>query len=218
MTTFPETLTALAEELRKHSKDGRSDALFRHAIVIDQIGALVRHLTHDCIENPTSRPHGGKKSETDAAGHAMVQLMTYVILRDVDLQEAVNSALINLREKDFIARKARLPGKVEGVVACIGTGTIQAKAWVCHGDKMQWPDAKWEPLVLVIGHAEADARLKQFQGIVQDHGGMHCHAAIISRESGIPCIVGTGNATEEIQTGDLIQLNTANGSVTIIKG
>ncbi len=37
--------------------------------------------------------------------------------------------------------------------------------------------------------------------IVTDEGGMTCHAAIVSRELGIPCIVGTGNATKVMQTG-----------------
>ncbi len=37
--------------------------------------------------------------------------------------------------------------------------------------------------------------------IITDEGGMTCHAAIVSRELGIPCIVGTGNATKVLQTG-----------------
>ena len=37
--------------------------------------------------------------------------------------------------------------------------------------------------------------------IVTDEGGMTCHAAIVARELGIPCIVGTSNATQKLQKG-----------------
>lgn len=214
---FPTTLEELQKELLIHAKTGRSDALFRHAIVTDQIGGMIRFLTHDPIENPTSRPHAGKGSEVEAAGHAIVQLLTYVALRGINLQQAVNAALPNLREADFQARRPADPGKISGIVACIGTGTIEATAWVCE-DKVMWPTGRTEPLILVIPHSEADARLKHFSGILQDHGGMNCHAAIISRERGIPCIVGTGNATKKIQTGDLVRMDTSTGIVTIIGG
>lgn len=43
--------------------------------------------------------------------------------------------------------------------------------------------------------------MKQASAIVTDKGGRTCHAAIVSRELGIPCVVGTGNATRAI-TGD----------------
>ena len=38
--------------------------------------------------------------------------------------------------------------------------------------------------------------MKRAAGIVTDHGGRTCHAAIVSRELGVPAVVGTGNATE----------------------
>ncbi len=48
----------------------------------------------------------------------------------------------------------------------------------------QMTDPDWEPI------------LKLASGIVTDRGGRTCHAAIISREMGIPCVVGTGNGSE----------------------
>ena len=67
---FPTTLTDLQSELLEHAKAGRSDATFRFLIAMDQIGSLVRHHTHDQIENPASRPHGTPASQIDAAGNA----------------------------------------------------------------------------------------------------------------------------------------------------
>ena len=49
--------------------------------------------------------------------------------------------------------------------------------------------------------------------IVTDEGGMTCHAAIISRELGTPCVVGTGNACEILKNGMLITVDGTTGTV-----
>jgi pyruvate, water dikinase len=53
--------------------------------------------------------------------------------------------------------------------------------------------------------------IKQAKGIVTDHGGRTCHAAIVSRELGIPAIVGTGEATDTIKDGQEITISCAEG-------
>jgi phosphohistidine swiveling domain-containing protein len=59
--------------------------------------------------------------------------------------------------------------------------------------------------------------LKNILGIVTNEGGIACHAAIISRELNIPCVIGTHNATKILQNGDLVELNADRGTVKIIK-
>ena len=49
--------------------------------------------------------------------------------------------------------------------------------------------------------------------IVTDEGGMTCHAAIISRELGTPCVVGTGSATSTLNDGDIITVDGTTGTV-----
>ncbi len=46
--------------------------------------------------------------------------------------------------------------------------------------------------------------MKKAAGIITDRGGRTCHAAIVSRELGIPAIVGTENATKIIKNGQKI--------------
>jgi pyruvate,water dikinase len=53
--------------------------------------------------------------------------------------------------------------------------------------------------------------MKRARGIVTDHGGRTCHAAIVSRELGIPAIVGTGQATEILKNGQKITISGAEG-------
>ncbi len=52
---------------------------------------------------------------------------------------------------------------------------------------------------------------------VCDGGGSLTHAATVSREYGIPCVVGTSVATQRIKTGDLIEVDGTKGVVTIIE-
>jgi len=60
-------------------------------------------------------------------------------------------------------------------------------------------DPAWEPI------------MKRASAIVTERGGRTCHSAIISRELGIPCIVGTGDATEKVRSGTEITVSCAEG-------
>jgi pyruvate,water dikinase len=53
--------------------------------------------------------------------------------------------------------------------------------------------------------------MKRAAGIVTDHGGRTCHAAIVSRELGIPAIVGTGNGTETLSDDQDVTISCAEG-------
>jgi pyruvate,water dikinase len=55
------------------------------------------------------------------------------------------------------------------------------------------------------------------KGAVTDIGGLTSHAAIVSREYGLPAVTGTGVATSVIKTGDIIKLDGSTGIVTIVK-
>ena len=62
-------------------------------------------------------------------------------------------------------------------------------------------DPAWEPI------------MKRASAIVTERGGRTCHSAIISRELGIPCIVGSGDATEKVKSGTEITVSCAEGDV-----
>ena len=55
--------------------------------------------------------------------------------------------------------------------------------------------------------------MKMAAGIVTDEGGLTCHAAIVSRELGIPCIVGTQIATRSLKDGDRVEVNANHGLI-----
>jgi pyruvate,water dikinase len=56
--------------------------------------------------------------------------------------------------------------------------------------------------------------MRRAAGIITDSGGMTCHAAIVSRELGIPCVVGTGNATTRLRDGEEITIDAGRGAIS----
>jgi pyruvate, water dikinase len=93
----------------------------------------------------------------------------------------------------------------------IGEAIAAAKA--CRIKSAEEIDRFEEDSILVTEMTDPDwvPIMKKAKGIVTDHGGRTCHAAIVSRELGIPAIVGTGDATETLKTGQEITLSCAEG-------
>jgi pyruvate,water dikinase len=56
----------------------------------------------------------------------------------------------------------------------------------------------------------------KIRGAVSDIGGIMSHAAIVSREYGMPAVVGTGRATKLIKTGDRVRVDGDSGVVTVL--
>lgn len=54
-------------------------------------------------------------------------------------------------------------------------------------------------------------------GAVIDIGSTSSHGAIVAREMGLPCVIGTGNGTALLRTGDLIRVDGSNGLVTVLQ-
>jgi pyruvate,water dikinase len=65
-------------------------------------------------------------------------------------------------------------------------------------------DPDWEPV------------MKKASAIVTNRGGRTCHAAIVSREHGVPCLVGTGNATEVLSDGQKVTVSCAEGDTGLL--
>lgn len=76
---------------------------------------------------------------------------------------------------------------------------------------------KGEILVTVMTSPDFMVAAKKAAAIVTDEGGITCHAAIVSREMKIPCIIGTKIATKVLKDGDIVEVDADKGVVRKIK-
>ncbi|VXC22774.1 phosphoenolpyruvate synthase [Arthrobacter sp. 9AX] len=105
----------------------------------------------------------------------------------------------------------RQPGHVLAVGAAIGDAIASGRACVIRDAKDI--ESFVDGAVLVTRMTDPDwvPVMKRAAGIVTDHGGPTSHAAIVSRELGVPAVVGTRNATEALPDGGPITISCAEG-------
>jgi phosphoenolpyruvate synthase/pyruvate phosphate dikinase len=102
---------------------------------------------------------------------------------------------------------------VHGTTASLGK-TITGKVRLLNKNNMS-EFKRGEILVTTMTSPEFVPAMHKAVAIVTDEGGVTCHAAIVSREFNIPCIVGTGNATKVFVDGDYIEVNSKLGTAKI---
>ncbi|MBS3172099.1 phosphoenolpyruvate synthase [Candidatus Woesearchaeota archaeon] len=91
----------------------------------------------------------------------------------------------------------------------IGSGHVKIVEEADDLDKVKHGDV----LVARMTNPDYVAAMERASAIVTDEGGQTCHAAIVSREMGIPAVVGTGNATKILKENDLITVDGKAGKV-----
>ncbi len=111
----------------------------------------------------------------------------------------------------LIEYKLAASGKVITEGASVGNKIGQGRAHIILDAGQIERFKKGEVLVTDMTDPDWEPIMKIASAIVTNSGGRTCHAAIISRELGIPCVVGTKNATEKIKSGQNITVSCAEG-------
>lgn len=114
-----------------------------------------------------------------------------------------------------IYKEYRLKGQGKALVsgAAVGTKIASGRVRIIKSAKKIAGFGKGEILVTEITDPEWEPIMKIASAIVTDKGGRTSHAAIVSRELGIPCIVGTGNATKVLKNGEKITVDCSSGEI-----
>ena len=115
-------------------------------------------------------------------------------------------------ERDFSKVKEYIlegKGKVVTKGTSVGNKIAAGKAHIILDAKNIKQFKAGEVLVTDMTDPDWEPIMKIASAIVTDKGGRTSHAAIVSRELGIPCIVGTENATKKIKTGDAITVDSS---------
>lgn len=120
------------------------------------------------------------------------------------------------RTKEELSMEKKSLSNFQGLVASPGKVTGMAK--VCYSPQEALEKIK-EGDILITSMTMPNylPAMKKAAAIVTNEGGITSHAAIVSRELGKPCIVGTTIATMALNDGDLIEVNANHGTVKIIE-
>lgn len=100
---------------------------------------------------------------------------------------------------------------ISGIVASVGNKIVRGKVRILLEPTN--PIKKGEILVTTLTSPEYIFAMRKSRAIITDSGGLGSHAAIVSRELRIPCIVGTKIATKVLKDGDLVEVDATRGIV-----
>jgi len=111
-----------------------------------------------------------------------------------------------------------LKGTGEAILTgqAVGSRIGQGTAHIIEDSAQIGEFEKGEVLVTTMTDPDWEPIMKIASAIVTNKGGRTCHAAIISRELGIPCIIGTEHATEVLRTGQEVTVSCAEGETGYI--
>lgn len=101
--------------------------------------------------------------------------------------------------------------EVKGLTACMGYAKGRVK--ICRSATEVGKVQKGDVLVAIMTRPDYVAGMKRASAIVTEEGGVTCHAAIVSRELGTPCVIGTKNATSVLKEGEMVEVIADEGLV-----
>lgn len=133
--------------------------------------------------------------------------------------QARPETVVSTRDKNvFVEHVLKGTGEVITSGTAVGTKIATGSVRVIEDVKNIHDFQKGEILVTEITDPDWEPIMKIASAIVTDKGGRTSHAAIVSRELGIPCIVGTGNATTVLETGREVTVDCSSKTGTVLNG
>jgi phosphohistidine swiveling domain-containing protein len=117
----------------------------------------------------------------------------------------------------YAEEKVEAVNQFAGIVACAGKGKLAKGKIRILLDPYDLDSFKeGEILVAPMTSPEYIFAMKRAKAIITDTGGLTSHAAIVSRELKIPCLVGTKIATRVLRDGDVVKVDVTKGVVKIV--
>ena len=135
-----------------------------------------------------------------------------------DIEFAIDeSGIFIVQSRPITTTFKESEGDIEGEVLLSGlgaspgvsSGIVRIVRDISELEKIKEGDV----LVTEMTNPDMVVAMQKSSGIVTDEGGVTSHAAIVSREMGIPAVVGTGDATKKLRDGQIVTVDGNNGKV-----
>jgi len=119
-------------------------------------------------------------------------------------------AVTTLEKPEEVEKPEGIP-MLEGYGASPGIATGVVK--IIHDVSELWKIEKGDILVTKMTSPDMVVAMEKSAAIITDEGGISCHAAIVSRELGVPCIIATKTATQILKDGMKITVDATHGKI-----
>lgn len=151
--------------------------------------------------------HLKEKTKVDPAVIAERDRSNTVIMEDFKVRFLYGAESLAIKEARAVAKTR----EVKGMTASPGKATGKAVIVLEEEDFVK----EEEGMILVTPMTTPNflPLMQKAAAIVTDIGGITTHAAIVARELGKPCVIGTGNATRMFKDGDLVEVDATKGVV-----
>jgi len=167
----------------------------------DYLWLTATELIH-ALENPANFVKPNIQRRKEKVGIYSDHTSQEIIVEDVAVDNLLGEILPKKQTSFFpLIGRIASQGKVTGIARIVVRPEDISK--VAEGDILVAPETSPD---FIVG-------LKRAVGVITNQGGITSHAAIVSREFGIPCLVGVDNATSIIKDGQRIELDALKGEV-----
>ncbi len=161
----------------------------------------------------TIEKHYGKPMDIEWAKDGINQQLYIVQARPETVRSQESSQVVRrfqLKAGAAQSPKVLLEGRAVG--NGIANGTVRIVEDLAEMDRVQSGDV----LVTDMTDPDWEPVMKRAAAIVTNRGGRTCHAAIIARELGIPAVVGSGTATEDLSDASAVTVSCAEGDTALV--
>ena len=153
--------------------------------------------------------HYGRPMDVEWAKDGVTGKLFIVQARPETVKSRAHATQI---ERYSLEQRGEIVAEGRAIGHKIGSGTARVVRSLADMNRVQpgdvlvadMTDPDWEPV------------MKRAAAIVTNRGGRTCHAAIIARELGVPAVVGTGNALDRIEDGQVVTVSCAEGDTGFI--
>ncbi|MBI4453572.1 hypothetical protein HY636_02920 [Candidatus Woesearchaeota archaeon] len=176
---------------------------------------IMIYIKNGAFGSNSEKSENPEKGEIDLEKIRARKEAFFFMVREDGIEQHTGEMAIKRRKEELAADVANIQD-FRGIIASLGKAQGHVKICFSSSEALQ-KIKQGDIIVASMTMPDYLPAMKKASAIVTDEGGATSHAAIVSRELKIPCIVGTKIATKILSDGELIEVNANHGVVRRLK-
>lgn len=178
-------------------------------VSVKQLRNLVKREIVDCLLG---------KSEASTILEKQGKILGWVFDKSMMRMKYLDSKEATRFFKYLNKTSKNLQGNDDSKGVCASPGLVRGRAKITHYPSENNKVKNGDILITHATTVDYLPAMKRAAAFVTEIGGLTCHAAVVAREFGVPCVVSLKNATKNFKDGDLVEVDADKGTVKKVKG